>query len=177
MSAWRGLAAEVVATRYPSLVAYGVLLTANRPDSEDLVQDALVKVFSRIRTLPNAAAADQYVRRAMLTLYLDGARRDSLWRRIRGSVAMDDAVAGPEHAVVASTDVRAALGTLSPRERTCVVLRHFDDKTVAQIAEEVGLAEGTVKRYLSDAMAKLGAELAPAAETADVVIHRPARRA
>src|SRR5450759_1876112 len=33
MSAWRGLAAEAVATRYPSLVAYGVLLTANRADT------------------------------------------------------------------------------------------------------------------------------------------------
>jgi len=177
MSAWRGLAAEVVATRYPSLVAYGILLTANRPDSEDLVQDALVKVFSRIRALPNAAAADQYVRRAMLTIYLDGTRRDSLWRRISGAIASDEAVAGPERAVTAGTDVRAALATLSPRERTCVVLRHFDDKTVAQIAEEVGLAEGSVKRYLSDAMAKLGAELAEPGETAAVVNHRAARRA
>lgn len=176
MSAWRGLAAEVVATRYPSLVAYGVLLTANRSDSEDLVQDALVKVFSRIRTLPNAAAADQYVRRAMLTLYLDGARRDSLWRRIRGTVASDDAIAGPEQTVAAGADLRTALAALSPRERTCVVLRHFDDMTVAQIAAEVGLAEGSVKRYLSDGIAKLGAELGDPAERADVVVHRATRR-
>ena len=160
-----------------SLVAYGVLLTANRPDSEDLVQDALVKVFSRLRPLPNVAAADQYVRRAMLTIYLDGVRRDGLWRRIRGAVVSDDAVAGPEHLVTAGTDLRAALATLSPRERTCVVLRHFDDMTVAQIAAEVGLAEGSVKRYLSDAMAKLGAELGrDAGERADVVVHRAARR-
>ena len=176
MSTWRGVPAEVVATRYPSLVAYGVLLTANRPDSEDLVQDALVKVFSRIRPFPNVAAADQYVRRAMLTLYLDGVRRDGLWRRIRGAVVTDDAVAGPEHMVAAGTDLRAALATLSPRERTCVVLRHFDDMTVAQIAAEVGLAEGSVKRYLSDAMAKLGAELGEPGERADVVVHRASRR-
>lgn len=177
MSGWRGLAAEVVDARYPSFVAYGVLLTASRPDAEDLVQDALVKVFSRLRPLPNVAAADQYVRRAMLTLYLDGARRDSLWRRIRGAVAVDEAVAGPEHCVIAGADIRAALTALSPRERACVVLRHFDDMTVAQIADALRLAEGTVKRYLSDAMAKLGAELAPDAETADVVNHRSARRA
>ena len=176
MSGWRGLAAEVVDARYPSLVAYGVLLTASRADAEDLVQDALVKVFSRIRPLPNLAAADQYVRRAMLTIYIDGVRRDSLWRRIRGAVAADEAVAGPEHAVVAGTDVRAALAALSPRERTCVVLRHFDDLTMAQIADELRLAEGTVKRYLSDAMAKLGAELAEPGETADVVALRATRR-
>jgi RNA polymerase sigma factor (sigma-70 family) len=176
MSGWRGLAAEVVDARYPSLVAYGVLLTASRADAEDLVQDALVKVFSRLRPLPNVAAADQYVRRAMLTLYLDRTRRVTAWRRLRGSVAADDAVAGPEDAVIAGTDVRAALAVLSPRERTCVVLRHFDDLSTRQVAEATGLAEGTVKRYLSDGLAKLGAELAPNAETADVVAHRTTRR-
>ena len=177
MSGWKAIAADVVETRYASLVGYGILLTSHRQEAEDLVQDALIKVFGRLRAIPNAAAADQYVRRAMLTIYLDGTRRDSLWRRISGAIASDEAVAGPERAVTAGTDVRAALATLSPRERTCVVLRHFDDKTVAQIAEEVGLAEGSVKRYLSDAMAKLGAELAEPGETAAVVNHRAARRA
>jgi RNA polymerase sigma-70 factor (ECF subfamily) len=177
MTGWRGLADEVVDARYSSLVAYGVLLTASRADAEDLVQDALVKVFSRIRALPNAAAADQYVRRAMLTLYLDRTRRVTAWRRLRGTVATDDAVAGPEDAVAAGTDVRAALAALTPRERTCVVLRHFDDLSTRQVAEATGLAEGTVKRYLSDGLAKLGAELAPHAETADVVVLPRARRA
>jgi len=176
MSGWKALAAEVVDTRYPSLVAYGVLLTASRPDAEDLVQDALVKVFSRLRRIPNVAAADQYVRRAMLTIYLDRTRRATLWRRVRGSVATDDAVAGPEDAVVAGGDVRAALVSLSPRERACVVLRHFDDLTVGQVAETLGLADGTVKRYLSDALAKLGAELDDAAEKTEVVARRNSRR-
>ncbi len=176
MSGWKALAADVVDARYPSLVAYGVLLTASRPDAEDLVQDALVKVFSRLRSIPNVAAADQYVRRAMLTLYLDRSRRGSAWRRVRGFVATDDAVAGPEDAVVAGGDVRAALAALSPRERACVVLRHFDDLTTRQVSETLGIAEGSVKRYLSDALAKLGTELAEPAETADVVTRRPARR-
>lgn len=176
MSGWRGLAGEVVDARYPSLVAYGVLLTASSADAEDLVQDALVKVFSRLRPLPNIAAADQYVRRAMLTLYLDRTRRVTVWRRLRGTVATDDAVAGPEDAVVAGTDVRAALATLSPRERTCVVLRHFDDLSTRQVAAATGLAEGTVKRYLSDGLAKLGAELTEPAEKAEIVARRPSGR-
>jgi RNA polymerase sigma-70 factor (ECF subfamily) len=159
MSAWRGLVAEVVETRHASLVAYGYLLTASRPDAEDLVQDALVKVFSRVRTLPNTAAADQYVRRAMLNLYLDRKRRDHTWSLIRRDAATADAVVGPETAVAAVTDVRAALGSLSPRERACVVLRHFDDLTVREIADRMGLAEGSVKRYLSDGMRRLGVEL------------------
>jgi RNA polymerase sigma-70 factor (ECF subfamily) len=177
MSGWKAIAADVVETRYGSLVGYGILLTSHRQEAEDLVQDALIKVFGRLRAIPNAAAADQYVRRAMLTLYLDGARRGTLWRRVRGVVATTDAVGDHEDSVALGTDLNAALALLSPRERTCVVLRHFDDLTVPQIAAATGLAEGTVKRYLSDAIAKLGAELAPDAETADVVIPRRARRA
>lgn len=171
MGAWRGLVTEVVETRHSSLVAYGYLLTSSRSDAEDLVQDALVKVFSRMRTLPNVAAADQYVRRAMLTLYLDRRRRDHAWNLRRRASATDDAIAGPEDAVAASTDVRASLAALSPRERACVVLRHFDDLTVREIADRMGLAEGSVKRYLSDGMRRLGARLEDDGDKVPVVAH------
>ncbi len=177
MGGWRAIAAEVVETRYGSLVGYGILLTSHRQEAEDLVQDALIKVFGRLRAIPNAAAADQYVRRAMLTLYLDRARRGTRWQRVRGVVATADAAPDHEDSVALGADVGAALALLSPRERTCVVLRHYDDLTIPQIASATGLAEGTVKRYLSDAIAKLGAELAPDAETTDVVLPRRARRA
>jgi RNA polymerase sigma-70 factor (ECF subfamily) len=176
MGAWRGLLAEVIETRHASLVAYGYLLTSSRPDAEDLVQDALVKVFSRVRTLPNAAAADQYVRKAMLTLYLDRRRRDQAWSLLRRSVATNDGVAGPEEAITASSDVRASLAALSPRERACVVLRHFDDLTVREIADRLGLAEGSVKRYLSDGMRRLGAEMTDDESRVPVVTHGRERR-
>ena len=52
-------------------------------------------------------------------------------------------------------DVRAALGTLRPRERACIVLRFFEDLPVAAIAAELGVGTGAVQRYLSDGSAKL----------------------
>jgi RNA polymerase sigma-70 factor (ECF subfamily) len=39
--------------------------------------------------------------------------------------------------------------------RAAVVLRYFEDLTIPQVAEYMGLATGTVKRYLSDAAAAL----------------------
>ena len=39
------------------------------------------------------------------------------------------------------------------------MLRYFDDLTVPQIAAQLGLAEGTVKRYLADASGKLASQL------------------
>jgi RNA polymerase sigma-70 factor (ECF subfamily) len=161
VSGWNDLFAEVARTRYSSLVAYGILLTSSRADAQDLVQDAMVKVFSRVRRVPNAAAADQYIRRAMYTLYLDDARRAAVARSARRAVALPAEVPDAGVAIGDAAEVRAALATLSAQERACVVLRYFDDLTVPGIAGVLGLAEGTVKRYLSDAHAKLGSELAP----------------
>ena len=48
------------------------------------------------------------------------------------------------------------LANLAPRVRAVLVLRFYDDLTIAQIADELGLATGTVKRYLSDGLAALG---------------------
>jgi RNA polymerase sigma-70 factor (ECF subfamily) len=68
----------------------------------------------------------------------------------------DALVVDGEHAATESElDVRAALAELPPRERACIVLRFYDDLTVPQIAERLGLAQGTVKRYLADASARL----------------------
>ena len=46
--------------------------------------------------------------------------------------------------------VTAALAELSPTVRTCVVMRHYDDLTSAQIAERLGLKHGAVKQHLYD---------------------------
>lgn len=54
-----------------------------------------------------------------------------------------------------SSTCARALADLPPRERACTVLRFYDDLTVSQIAAQLGLADGTVKRYLADASARL----------------------
>ena len=176
MAGWRELLTSVTEEKHASLVGYGVLLTGDRSKAEDLVQDALVKVFARPRKLPSVAAADQYVRRTMATLYVDHSRRNSLWRRLRPSLIDTENARSPESAVAAGTDVRAALALLSPRERACVVLRHFDDMTITDIAHRLGISEGAIKRYLADGMSKLGAELADSEERILITATQRSRR-
>jgi DNA-directed RNA polymerase specialized sigma24 family protein len=43
-----------------------------------------------------------------------------------------------------------------------VVLRYYEDLPVAEVAAALGVGEGTVKRYLSEAMTRLAARLSPA---------------
>src|SRR3954451_17565457 len=68
---------EFVALRSPALLRTGWLLTGDWFLAQDLVQDALSRVWSRWEGLQRKDAPEAYVRKVMLTTYLS-------WRRRRG---------------------------------------------------------------------------------------------
>jgi RNA polymerase sigma-70 factor (sigma-E family) len=156
---WEDVLSRLVEERGPALTRYAHLLCGNQEDAVDLVQDALVKTFGRVRNGFGPASAEAYVRRSILTTYLDRGRRTTRWRRI----AHLEATPEFEESTAAHTDTRldlaAQLKKLSPRERACVVLRYYEDLKVDDIAEALGISSGAVKRYLSDALAKLAISL------------------
>lgn len=156
MAHWEPMLDQVMRERAPRLLAYAAMVTGNDAEAHDVLQDALVRSFSKRRSFDHVNAAEAYVRRAIPTVYLDRLRK----RRSRER-ALDRSFqrGAPAPDVDARVDVQRALGTLSPRERACVVLRFYDDCTVAQVAHQLGIAEGTVKRYLSDASGKLASAL------------------
>ncbi len=152
MSRWQELVERLLEERGARLVAYASLLVGRDGDADDLVHDAIVKVFSRPRPLREVDEAEAYVRSAMPSIVIDRARSAASKRR---ALTRAFERSGPTPEFEAGLDVRAALRELPPREQVCVVLRFFDDLTVPQIAARLGIAEGTVKRYLSDARARL----------------------
>ena len=159
---WAPVLDRLVRERRAALVRYAALLTGgDLRDADDLVQEALVRTFSRGRPLREVAAAEQYVRQAILRVFLDGYRRRQHWHRLQHLVGAPDAVPSATGSADTGIDVRAALATLRPQPRACVVLRFYDDLTVPEIADRLGLAQGTVKRYLSDAASALEELLGP----------------
>ncbi|WP_084079558.1 sigma-70 family RNA polymerase sigma factor [Demequina sp. NBRC 110057] len=154
MARWEPMLDTLMRERAGGLLAYARLLAGD--DAEDVLQDALVKAFSRGRRFPNVPMAEAYVRRTIPSVFIDRVRRAGAARR-----AHDKLREVPPHRPDSAEvlDVRAALARLSPRERACIVLRFYDDLTVPGIADRLGIAEGTVKRYLSDASARLAQEL------------------
>jgi len=155
MARWQEALEALVRTRGAALVGYAYLLCGDRREAEDLVQDALVKTFTRGRLGLEPTNLEGYVRRAVLTTYLDGFRRRRRWAAIRHLTGASEATGAHDVATDARLDVAAALAVLSPRERTCVVLRYYDDLTVAEIAATLALSDGAVKRYLSDGVHRL----------------------
>ncbi len=167
MSDWHDMMEDLVRDRERALLGYAYLVCGNATQAQDLVQDALVRTFSRPRPGLTAVKAEAYVRRAITSVFVDQYRRQQRWHKVQhlfspGTQAPDEA----PH-IDMSRDVELALQSLPPRERACVLLRFFDDLTIPQIANVLGLAEGSVKRYVSDGVARMERALGPL-EDADV---------
>ena len=150
----------LVQERGPALVGYAYLLAGNVSDAEDLVQEGLIRTFSRRRSGADIEWLEAYVRRAILTAFLDGHRKKRRWLRSVHLFEGPTSHESPDAAAHQRIDVHAALAGLPPRMRACVVLRHYQDLSVREVAERLGIHEGTVKRHLSDARERLGPLLA-----------------
>src|SRR5690554_3040853 len=174
MADWQDTMEQLVRDRERALLSYAYLVCGNPTEAQDLVQDALVRTFSKPRPGLTAVKAEGYVRRAITTTYIDQYRRGQRWQRVSHLFRPERLVPDAFGAVEAGSDVADALATLPPRVRACVVLRFFDDLTVHQIGHSLGIAEGTVKRYLSDAMGQLQLALSPLEDAADVTVNEDA---
>lgn len=173
MARWDAELSALLAKRGRALKGYAFTLCGDHDQAEDLVQDALVKTFSKPRRIraqdpsvillpldgSDAAEAalgtEAYVRRAILTIFLDQCRRRTRWNDRQHLLAADPATRGPESRTAAVVDVASALDRLRPQERAVIVLRHYEDLTIPAIARAMNLAEGTVKKYLASATAEL----------------------
>ncbi len=163
MSTWSRALDQLVRERGPALFGYAYVLTGNSADAEDLVQTALVRTFRTGRASQGIDSTHAYVKRAITTAFIDGGRRSKARPQRApgdaGEVSSTSSATHPDHAdaVATSIDFHTAILNLPPRERACIVLRYLEDKPVGAIAAELGIATGTVKRYLSDAIATLRA--------------------
>ena len=173
--AWEIVVADLVADRGDALLRYATLLSGSRDDAADLVQDALVKTFGRLRNGFVVQSAEAYVRRSILTTYLDRGRRLTRWRAIAPLEYTPDETPSAAGDVELRLDLHGELRKLTPRERACLVLRYYDDLKVDDIAETLGISSGTVKRYLSDGLAKMAIALADDGTAADRLGGTPAQ--
>jgi len=156
---WERVVAHLVEERGDALLRYAYFVSGSRDDAADLVQDALVKTFGRLRNGFSVASAEAYVRRAILNSYLDDGRRVTRWRKIAHLQAVPELTDAATAETESRIDLQEELRKLTPRERACLVLRYYEDLKVDDIAETLELSSGAVKRYLSDGLSKMAISL------------------
>lgn len=139
---------EFYAARMRALRRVAFVVTRDWHSAEDVTQRAFVKVYRawpRIR--PDGLEA--YVRRAVVNESLSWVSR-----RPR-DVVVDTVPDRTTDEAESPLDLDAALATLPAQQRAVIALRFVDDRSVAETAAVLGLAEGTVKSHTSKALATL----------------------
>lgn len=138
-----------VAARTPALSRTAYLLTGDHHLAEDLLQVALLQAarhWERIATSPEA-----YVRRTLYTQNISWWRR----RKLRETSLSTYDAAAPATAPDLRLTLEDALARLTPKQRTVLVLRYFEDLTEVQAAQALGVTAGTVKSTTRQALARL----------------------
>ena len=96
------------------------------------------------------------LKRRRLVLYFHQAAEDSEERGSRETAPHSEP--SPErraHSREIRERLRQAIETLSPRQKTVFVLKHFEELSIPEIAELTGLDTGTVKSHLFRAAHKI----------------------
>ena len=139
-------------------------------EADESVQDAFVKVFSRIETYRDAWPFEVWFTRILINGCLD--RRKARARRDRWFAPAEDATAADEarHAATRGIEtsperrllarerrarLAAAVDQLDGRQRTVFMLCHFGDHTPREVSSMMGLNESTVRVHLFRAARKL----------------------
>ncbi|RYU15560.1 SigE family RNA polymerase sigma factor [Nocardioides iriomotensis] len=123
--------------------------------ASDHVQEGLIRVYVAWPRLTRSGGEYAYARRAVVSALIDHARRRSSTEVVSEVTVERSSEQDVAEDVSARAALMTALTALPPRQRACVVLRYFEDLSVAQVAEALGCSEGTVKSQTSRALASL----------------------
>jgi RNA polymerase sigma-70 factor (sigma-E family) len=142
---------------YQSLVRLAALLLDDVGASEEIVQEAYIRVYERLHMVNDPLP---YLRRTVVNLSRSALRHRQVVRR-HAPLPPPDAPGADEGAydAVARRDITEALRSLPRRQREAVVLRYFGDLSEAEVASIMGVSLGTVKSSCSRGLDALAAHL------------------
>lgn len=140
-----------VTARLPMLRRMAANLAGDPHRGDDLVQQAITRLYTHWRRASQAGNLDAYVYKILLRAFLDEQRLRWASVRLRAAPAdpndspPSDQAADPAGAVADRMLLRDALATLPPKQRAVLVLRYLADRSVDEVAQILDIAPGTVK--------------------------------
>ena len=152
-------------------------MVRDRELAEDLSQETFVKALNAIDSyrpefkfsswifkIANNAAIDHIRRRELDTLSLDGSPHAETPEAMQATAlqigARQETPLDTVEAKELGNAIEAAIGSLRPEYRSCILLRHVEGRAYEEIAEILNLPLGTVKTYIHRARNELRLSLA-----------------
>ena len=150
---------ELFRSAYPRLVAMGLAMSTSRHVSQELAQEAMLRAHHHRDELDRYDAPMAWCRKVMGNLLIDHHRsrtseKAAVERLGHRSTTQADTTPDPA-TVAASTRWADLTRSLTPQQRMAATLYYAEDQSVADVAEIMDIATGTVKSALSKARANL----------------------
>lgn len=145
-------------------------LTGNEANAEDVVQEAFIRAYRKIDRFDGRSAFGTWLYRITVNCSMDAMRKK---QRSKESTDLEPVLEqrqpstadpGPQRLAMSreiSHQVAAVLDGLSTMERTAFLLKHYEGRSLKEIAEIMDLRVNAVKHAIFRAVKKLRSELAP----------------
>ena len=161
----KGALAPLMERHYRRLYRLALSYLRQPDDALDTVQEAFVKAWQNAARWDGSAEAGPWLSRIAINLSIDRWRRNRRRQATFTPLAEDDHEGAlgngepPPDRGIRERELRdhlsCALDALPERQRAVVVLRHYQDMSLAEIATTLGMSLGTVKSSLHRALHRM----------------------
>jgi RNA polymerase sigma-70 factor (ECF subfamily) len=138
-------------------VAFLILRAADL--AEDAVQEALVRAWKQLPSLRDPDRFDAWLYRLVVNACADQGRQVRRWSQPVRSLPLDPAVGDHAGSVATRDQLERGFRRLKPEQRAVVVLHYYSGFSASEIAEMLGIPEGTARSRLHYATEALRAAL------------------
>src|SRR5262245_27838586 len=150
--------------------------------ADDAVQESLLRAYRALPRFDDRARFATWLYRIAANTAVEMLRKRRRLAREQAEEgempALPSSAPGPDrHALSGEVEraVRQALSGLSPLERAAFVLRHCEERSIAEICAALGLRESAGKQAIFRAVQKVRRVLAPYSEAAPARLPRAGR--
>ena len=152
------LVEHMFAEQGASLVRLARVFCDDRNAAEDLVQEAFIRLHRSAGSIRDVRKAPAFLRSIVINLARDHNRRGLMSLRHRGSADPSPPPAEPADDAVADEQAAAmldALRSLPERQRACLVLHYYQELSIAEVADTLGISSNSVKTHCRRGLAAL----------------------
>ena len=137
------------------LYGLSIRLLWNSNDAEEAVQECFLRAFRQRRQLKDFERLHSWLRKICIRVCLRNRwkKREVSLHEAEEFLVLPDRFSPDRSAITRENaeTVLQALAKLSPRQRGCLILTVFEELSMKEIADSMGIKEGTVKRYIFEA--------------------------
>jgi RNA polymerase sigma-70 factor, ECF subfamily len=151
---------ELLSLYKENLYKIALVYLKNEQDALDAVSDTVYKAYMNIKKIKNPSFFKTWIIKILINSAIDRLAES------KNIIYIDDYqkinsfnILESEFDIDASFDLFTAIDKLDIKFKNIVVLKYFEDMTIAEISTLLGLPEGTVKVRLHRALKKIRVEL------------------